>query len=517
CRARATYVSPVTRTWCSIARLVTARTVIGYPQRHVIELMRAILVLTILTTLVADADARQLRGSISSEARYVELRPMRRDTVDSAQVVIDDSGRRSFEGRPVFCVAQTCTFYRPDNVEHAIALAHDFSLAAWTRHVEGLSAHLYLRSRQNLAGDFTWPRSDDAFDAVLAFAEFARERYRVRLGRQRSLTGLGFYSFDGVTGWYQGPAWLTVEAYAGRSLARALEEPRHEALRPIESFIPNREAWLFGAATEVQSGPAFGASLRYQREIWSDRAALVSERASIDVRSTMLRFFTVEAAADYDVAYNQIGKAHLTLHRNLLDNRLSVDLTGRRYLPFFELWTIWGVFSPVPYHELELQSAWRASQRVAVEARVGLRRYSDADAAVFIAPAADVSRRLALRTAMRVNDAVNVGVEYQLETGFGAFLSSGEASATWTHDDRWRASLYATAFQQILEFRTGEAAVFGIGASSAFHLRSDLEVSADAALYRQGFDNRPSAVDWTQRRASLALVWRFGRDPGIVQ
>ncbi|HET9441646.1 MAG TPA: hypothetical protein VFO52_15825 [Longimicrobiales bacterium] len=478
--------------------------------------MRKLLTLLMLLAGADLAAAQEFRGSLSNMARYIQMRPIARDTVDSASTTIDENGRRIFEGRPVFCFAETCTFYRPAAVEHTIAMSQDLSLTAWGFGLEGVSATVFLRARQDLAGEFTWPRYDDPFDAVLAYAELARERYRLRLGRQRSLTGLGFYSFDGISAYVTAIDWLNIELYGGRSLARALEEPRREALEGIENFIPDNEAWLIGAAAELHARNGMAGTMRYQRELWSDRAALISERASADFRSSLLGLLNVEAAADYDVAYNRIGKAHVTLQRQLMQNRLSLEATGRRYLPFFELWTIWGVFSPVAYHEAELQAGYSINPRFDVWGRAGIRKYEDADAAIFIAPAEDQTVNLALRGRGRWGEKLTVDAEYRMERGYGAYLSSGEASAGWLMSDRLRLGAYATAFQQILEFRTGEAAVFGGGVTFDFGLTDALQLSGGATMYQQGFQNRPSAVDWNQKRAWLGAEWRFGRDPGVA-
>jgi hypothetical protein len=447
-------------------------------------------------------------------ARYIEMHPMTRDTVDSASTTVDENGRRVFEGRPVTCAAQTCTYFRPAPVENTVAMTQDLSVTAWGFGIEGLSANLFLRARQDVGGEFTWPRYDDPFDAVLAYAELAREHYRVRAGRQRSLTGLGFYAFDGLSGLFTPRDWINLEVYGGRSLARALEDPRHEALAGVENFIPDNNAWLLGAAAELHGTNGMAGSIRYQREIWSDRAALVSERASVDFRSSVLQLVTVEAAADYDVAYNQIGKAHVTVRRQLLENRLSLELTGRRYLPFFELWTIWGVFSPVPYHEGEVQVGWRATERFDLWGSASLRSYEDADAAIFVSPAKDRTHRLTLRGRGRLNDELSIDGEYRMERGFGAYLGSGEASVTWTPSERMRLGAYATAFQQIFEFRTGEAAVMGAGATFDVALTGYLQLTGGGSIYHQSIDNRPSAVDWNQKRAWLGVEFGFGRDPG---
>lgn len=475
------------------------------------RLLGAILVL--LTTAVG-ASGQSLRGTLTNVGRYIELRTITRDTVDRTLVTTQPDGSMEFEGRPVFCQSQTCTFYRPADVKHALTSTHDLSVTSWGFGVEGVSATLLLRVRTD-GGDFTWPRSDDAFDAILAYADFARERYRVRLGRQRTISGLGFYSFDGVDARFEATSALGIEGYAGRSLARALEQPRSSALRPIESFIPDEDVWLLGGAAELNT-KLHSLGLRYQRELWADRAALVSERAALDFSTRALSPLSIEGAADYDVAFGRLGKAHLTM-RMPIDSRVNAELSGRRYLPFFELWTIWGVFSPVAYHEAEAQGSWAANAWLGVSGSVGMRKYEDTDAPVFEGNPEDETRFFTLRARGVASPKLVLDGEVRWDNGFGAYLGSFELSASWQAVEQLRLGVYGTAFQQILEFRVGEAAVLGVGGTLDYDLNDQIWISAGGTLYRQNYDNRPSGIDWNQKRAWVSLGWRFGRDPGIAQ
>jgi hypothetical protein len=468
-----------------------------------------------LLATAGGASAQSFRGTLTNVGRYIELRTITRDTVDRALVTTHPDGSLEFEGRQVFCLDQTCTFYRPADVKHALTSTHDLSVTTWGLGVEGVSATLLLRARTD-GGNFTWPRSDDTFDAILAYADFARERYRVRLGRQRTSSGLGFYSFDGVDARFEATSILGVEGYAGRSLARALEQPRNSALLPIESFIPDEEVWLFGGVAELNAA-GHSLALRYQRELWGDRAALVSERASLDFSTHVLRPLQVEGAADYDVAFGRLGKAHLAVRLPIDGGRFNAGLSGRRYLPFFELWTIWGVFSPVAYHEAEIEGSWSATPWLGVAASAGLRKYEDTDAPVFEGDPEDHARFFMLRARANATSKLVLDGEVRWDNGFGAYLGSAELSASWQALEQLRLGLYGTAFQQILEFRVGEAAVLGIGSTLDYDLNDQIGISAGGTLYRQNYDNRPSALDWNQKRAWVSLAWHFGRDPGMVR
>ena len=467
--------------------------------------------LLLLLLLPQALHAQSVRGSLTNLGRYIEVRPIQRDTVDSLLTNIRQDGRLEFDGRVVFCNVGVCTFYRPADVEHALTSAHDLALTAWGLGVQGLSATAMLRVRTD-GGDFTWPRSDDAFDAILAYADYTQERYRIRLGRQRALSGLGFYTFDGIDARYDLTGDINVAGYFGRSLARALEEPRNNALSAVESFVPSDNVWLIGGAAEL-SYARNSAAIRYQREILGDRSGLVSERASVDFTSSQLDRVYFEGSADYDVAFGHFGKAHITARVPI--GSVAVELSGRRYMPFFELWTIWGAFSPVAYHEAEVQAGWNTYDWLTLSARAAWRKYEDADAPVFIAEPRNDGRLFALRARVVRGDA-HVEGEARVENGFGAYLGSGEITAGWQVSSRWRVAGYATAFQQILEFRTGEAAVTGVGASTDYQISDDIFAGAGATFYFQRYDNRPSAADWTQKRAWLSLEWRFGNDPGLT-
>ena len=92
------------------------------------------------------------------------------------------------------------------------------------------------------------PRSGDAFDLLLGYAELTRERYRVRLGRLRNAAGLGFSGYDGAEVRVDVLDDFRVTGYAGRSLAPGLEEGRESALDPVEVFVPDRSSVLVGGA-----------------------------------------------------------------------------------------------------------------------------------------------------------------------------------------------------------------------------------------------------------------------------
>jgi hypothetical protein len=329
------------------------------------------------------------------------------------------------------------------------------------------------------------------------------------------MSGLGFAGFDGLEAMVAPLTWLRGEVYGGRSLARGLHEPRHEALRGVEDFVLDQEAFLAGAFVQVTPRQGTSVGMRYQREIWQNRIGLISERASADVRSDLPAGLRMDGAIDYDFGFGRIGKAHLTVRSPLFEDWGWIELTGRRYLPYFELSTIWGFFSPTPYHEAELRTTVVAFRPLTAWASAGWRKYGDPEIAIIGPPITDESSRFGLGARWVGGDLTALG-EYRLEAGFGAFLSSGDLEVRWQAFDGVALSARGSAFQQIEQFRVGDNIVLGGGLGVDASLPRGMRLRSGIDLYLQQYENRPSQADWNQLRAHSILVVPFGRDPGAT-
>lgn len=459
--------------------------------------------------------AQGARGNAVTTVRYVSLRPLERDSVPFAAVE-DVGGQFFFDGFPVQCVvgAPQCFYFRPAAVTHGVVATQDISGTAWGLGMEGLSATFMLRARANLDGDFTWPQSDDPFDAILAYAQLQRSTYRIRAGRQRTLSGLGFTGFDGLEVMATPWPWLRAELYGGRSLARGLHEPRHTALLGVEDFVLDQNAFLVGGFAQVEPVRGTSLGLRYQREIWRNRVGLVSERAALDLRSDLLGPVRLDGALDYDFAFGRIGKAHLTARAPLPNSLGWVELTGRRYLPYFELSTIWGFFSPTPYHEAEARTTVRALESLTAWGSVGWRKYGDPQIDIIGPPITDESTRVGVGARWAQGDVAAFG-EYRLELGFGAVLNSGDVEVRWQALPAVAVSARGSAFQQIEQFRVGDNIVLGGGLGADVLLPRGMQLRSGVDLYSQQYENRPGEADWNQVRAHTILSVPFGEDPGV--
>jgi hypothetical protein len=462
------------------------------------------------------AAAQGVRGSATTALRWVELQPVSQDTVSLERVEVAPDGSLTFQGRPVSCLPGLgCTFYRISPEERAFAGSEDVSFTAWGLGLRGLSVTALLRGRFRFAGDLVWPQSDDAFDAILGYAEMQRGEWRVRAGRQETLSGLGFQGYDGVEVVWSSSPDVVGEAYAGRSLARGLFEPQG-ALAALEDFIPDKDAYVVGGSVRAELGAETGLGARYQREIWSDRSGLLQERASLDAHTGRLDPLRVEGALDWDVALARLGKSHLTLGYPFPAHGLVVEGTVRRYVPYFALSTIWGFFSPVPYHEVLLSARLAPAAAMTSSLLAGWRKYGETHKEAFLAPLTDDGWHVEASLASSPAATWSAEGRARVEWGMGAFLSSLDAQGRWRPRERLELGVLLTSFQQVLEYRVGEGRVWGGGLSLGAELPWRARLDGGAALYRHGPRGRRTESAWTQSRVWTTLTLPFGTDPAMA-
>lgn len=470
------------------------------------------------TISISPVAAQGVRGTVQMFGRTVEMRPLLQDTVSIDLVEVDENGRLMFDGKPAYCTGgPTCDYWRSLPTETAAVLTADVSFTAWGLGIQGLSATGLFRVRGDAGADFVWPQSQNTFDAMLGYLQYVRGDFRIRGGRQRTLSGLGFSGFDGLDVMWEAAEWVRLEGYAGRSLARGLYEPRHEALRGLENFHTDQDAYLFGGYAEFEPTPGSTVSLRYQREIWRDRSALVSERASLDFRTTELRPVTLFGAADWDFAFGNLGKAHLTAQAPWQRANLLFEATARRYRPYFELWTIWGYFSPVAYNEGEFRVTWSGIPNLRIYALGSYLKYEDSNTSSL--PWGDLEddiARYGVGASWTPSEKFFMEGEYLFQCCSGAYLSSGEARLRWQPHWRFGLTGYGTAFQQIQEFRIGEGVGIGGGLTADVGLTRRSALSGGISTYRLTYKNQPANEDWDQLRGWIGLRVDFGKDPGMT-
>jgi hypothetical protein len=448
------------------------------------RIARAAAVLTL--ALTAPLGAQQLRVHTTTTARYVQLRPIHYDSAAGAFVT--------------------------DPVSSAVPLTEDLEVSGWGFGVEGLRAYALVRGRGALGSDLVWPRSNDHFDVLWAFVEMDRPRYRLRAGRQQRSSGLGVYGFDGLTATVRPLPTVRVEAYGGRGLARGYLEPQNSAaITSLDPLLPDRGTILVGTSLWASPSPGSSFSAIYQRELLSDRSALVSERAAFDGRVTVGRT-VISGSADADLGTHSWGKARLgALVR--LGRRSFAEIEAFRYKPLLDLTTIWGVFAPEAHKGASASLHFSPVSQLQVTTSYTYRKYEPVTAgAPFVA---NLHNDASLFTASGRWTVGNLSAEgsYSLQTGYGGIQSGGDVGLAFARQGGWRLGGRLSAFRTDEAFRVTDGTVYGLGAEARGPVGERAFLRAELMRYLHRRMSGQTGIDWNQTRALVSLEVTFGSNP----
>ncbi|HET7371853.1 MAG TPA: hypothetical protein VFJ20_00680 [Gemmatimonadaceae bacterium] len=468
-----------------------------------------------LTATVLAAQGFRITGT--SLANYVELRPVIEDSIPDSLATGTGLVRQSGVGT-VSCIPghTWCYFYRSQERTHTIPLTQDVELTGWGLG-QGVSVYAHVRARGNGGGATAlWAREDDHFDALAAYLELDRDRWTARAGRQWLTSQLGLNNFDGLSLALRPRARLVFDGYVGSSLIQGLSEPpTSSVLAAVDLLPPDVRGVVVGATGRWRPAPLFAVGAEYQREIRSDRAGLYSERVAFDAAFAAGRT-SVTGDAQADLASGALNELRLRASRPL---RWGVDgsLEAVHSTPFFPLWTIWGVFSPVGYDEARASASWRSSDDDRSAALSGgYRRYQDTHTGVGFLPLRNDGWTVVASGAWRVRPDWEMTGSYRRDIGFGASKSDGNAGIRWDHRDRGWLGVTVSVLQNIYEFRVGNGYVGGAAIDGALPVTSSVRLAVEAGLYRHfGASASSTTVNWSQRRALVRLEWSAGRDPGM--
>lgn len=477
---------------------------------------RARLAVTLGVALLAgSAGAQAVRIQGVTWVQAVDVRPLVDDSVPIGQANGSGPYRTLADGRLVRCIdgEAFCRFRRSGERATATPLTQDLRAAVWG-FGQGVSLHAHVRARSALGGDkFLWPRAGDEFDAIEAYLQLDRERLRLRLGRQWASNGLGLYNYDGGALTLR-RGYAQVEAFGGVSIVSGLNESHvGPVLGAIDDLPPDKRGYLIGVrgATRVAARAAIGGA--YQRVIRSDRDGLYSERIA---GNASLRLFGAswEASYVYDLVAAEANEAQLRAVRSF-PRRITGSISARRHRPFFESWTIWGVFSPVAFDEVRGSLGWALrDDRLTLNARGGWRRYDDANAGLEAIPLRSDGWRAGAGAEWNPAPAWLWHADYDVDIGFGAAQSNGSVGGRWSPSERLAVGAALSALENIYEFKVGTGRILGLQLEASWRLTPEMRAEVDGGWYAHRLTSSAPTTDWSQRRLSVRLAWTIGRDPG---
>ncbi len=477
----------------------------------------ALLGLALAASLPAAAEAQSVRISGSTSLRYIEIRPLVRDSVVAEETEGNGLLRQTPEGRVVRCLPGDpfCRDTRPGDAVSMVPLIQDLEVSAWG-FGEGIRLFTHLRGRTAWGGrPDLWPRAEDPLDVLAAYGEFDRERVRVRAGRQWKVSGLGFYNFDGVALALRPGAGVSLEAYGGRSLVRGLNEPHTGgALESIEALAPTAPGVLLGFQARYRPSSRLALSALYQLDVRDDRAGLYSELAAAD---GVLRIGggSLEGSLEVDVGAGGLNEARLRV-RSAPIRRMALHAEVRRYRPYFELWTIWGAFSPVGFDEGRVGATWAgAGGSLIVRSEASYRSYHDPGMDGGLGDFRSEGWGLGANVSWSPQRQWRLEGGYRVEAGFGAARRDAHAGVVRQLGEAGSLALQGMAFQRLYEFRLEEGTVLGLGAEASLRLSDRARLFTGMTIYRHLHAGILPGMDWNQRRGSMRLQWTVGPEPGL--
>jgi len=460
-------------------------------------------------------EAQGINGRARTYVSYLQIRDVVLDSLPEADVTGTGSQRTLADGTNVSCGEEYCQYYRSGPAFEVAPVIQDLVLNAWTD-IPGLRGYAHLRARKPLGDRIIWPRSRKTFEALSAYVEYQRSFVRARAGRIWETTSLGFYNYDGASVFLRLPSRLDLDVYGGRSLLRGLNQGyRTDLVSEVEALGPEENAYLIGVHGSWRPLPAFSGSVTYQRETKVLSDDIYAERIGGSAR-LLVEAATLDVEVKYDLSKEEMNLVRLSLSRPLAAG-FTATAEVKRYSPFFELWTIWGVFSPVGYDEASARLDWmRTDGRLSGHAYGSYRSYADTHAE---APSPygirNDSWRLAIGGRYAFQESLTLNGEYRRDEGYGANRSGGDLSLQKSFGRNRYLALQGTAFETFSEFRVGSGRVVGGGVQGSTPL-GPATVQGGAMFYKHTSTDRPVILDLNQARLNLSIEIPIGSDPGLA-
>lgn len=471
-------------------------------------------VLAGLTLPAAPLWGQGYRARIESRFQSVKYRGWQLDSVPVTDVVPGPGGGlQTADGYAVTCLAGDayCRYYTAGAPQQGEPFVTSADVAAWDFGLPGLSAHLNARVVTDLADPDAWPATQPTLQLVEGYAEYARGLVAAQGGRLIQTSRLGYTGFDGARLRVRPlNGKLSAAAYGGWALARgALLGVSDSLLNPLNEPRPTERGLLVGGEVGWNLRWLQG-SARYEREMDPSPAAtrVSSEQVGADLALRPWRGVSLTGGADYDLVFGEWGSAEGQLTVEIPGTEAMASVGGRRYRPHFDSWSIWGVFSPVPYNAAFGALTLRLVNRVQVRARGEVYEYANTETETPLVSIEESGWRGSLgATYMRSADLIATA-DYHIESGPGAGALGIDASVFWRPIPRVAVRGSIANLQRTLELRFNDATVWQYGLDVDAEVLDRLRVFGGALYYDEArAGDRKVVVGGTEYPDAAQFSW----------
>ena len=268
------------------------------------------------------------------------------------------------------------------------------------------------------------------------------------------------------------------------------------ALNPFNEFQPSERQLVTGGNLNWIT-PIAEARLDYQREVDRDTRNFVSERAALSATVRPWRRVSLSGGTEYDLSFGWWGSSDITA--SYTEPWFGLSAGARRYRPYFNLWTIWGAFSPVPYSAVNGSVSVHPIRKLEVRARGERYWFDDTETDTPLVNEQDAGWRW------------SAGATYQLarglqaDAGFATDFGPGASSQTWSgrlgYDPR-------ESLRLSLDLGINDANLDWVGVRADWRVMENLQIGAGAIRYNED-RNRPdnAAFSWDQTRIDFRVTY----------
>jgi hypothetical protein len=456
--------------------------------------------------------AQGYRLRLDTRYQLVAFRGVTRDSIPADSTIIGSTGGfQTPDGFAVVCTpgSSFCRFFRAGPRLASQPFVSSADITVWGMGIAGLSVRGSARWGADLGRDRLWPGTQPALQLLEGYAEYSTPTITGRLGRQHVTGRFGWTGFDGAALTARLPRHgVELAVYGGWGLARSLDVPiTSPSLNPLDEFqLPERH--LTAGATLGWRSRQADLRAEYRREVDPSVDLFISERTAFTAVLRPAEHVSVTGGTEYDLAQGWWGTSDLFLRYD--DDRFNAEAGVRRYRPFFELWTIWGAFSPVSYTAIDGSVAFVIKP---IRLRASGERYwfDDSGAETALASFADRGWRNSLSVTARLSPTLTLDGGYHRESGPGASSRTWDGRISWLPAPTLTLSAFGSTLTRPLELRFDDAQVDAVGIDAAFRASERLQIALTGAQY---FEERQrpdaGAFDWSQFRVHARVTWVFG-------